>query len=261
LATTPRPTNDDDERDNEANPTHVVLKKKQNDSFFNDILTKSDTLLAQTQQKMERLSRLETVAKPLAPAIPVPTAPPTPKPKPMATILTTTNTPDVASINNSKSLIDLKQQPQPQPQPSVQLVTAATSQNQNVEKNVSNNSSNSNQVDLLFDLNDHSFTLNTQPIEQTNSYFDLLGLDSNSETNNNTNSNNNENKQFSSSNVNILQSLFDFDSSSLETHHLHHEELAVMGGEDEINDCIQVNQTNEVLQQVRLICLQIHFMA
>jgi len=163
----------------------------------------------------------------------------------MATILTTTTT--TTTINNSKSLIDLKQPQQPQPQSQV-----ATNQNQNVETTASN----SNQVDLLFDLNDHSFTLNTQPIEQTNSYFDLLGLDSNSETNNNNNSNNNSNennKTISSSNVNILQSLFDFDSSSHPPDHHHEEEPAVVGGEDEANDGIQINQTNEVLQQVRLI--------
>ena len=230
---------------------HHIIKKKQNDSFFNDIFNKSDTLLAQTQQKMERLSRLETVAKPLAPAIPTPATPPQPKPKPMATILVqsqNTSSSTSSTINNSKSLIDLKNSPSSSstivapPSPS-----KAATLPQNTEK--------SNQVDLLFDLNnEQSFTLNTEPIAQTNSYFDLIGLDT---TDFNTNGNLSENaiKSASNSNVNILQSLFNIEAAVSGTAN-EHVSVGGGGGADEEGlgkddeNGIQINQSNEVLQQV-----------
>ncbi len=227
------------------NQNHII-KKKQNDSFFNDILTKSDTLLAQTQQKMERLSRLETVAKPLAPAIPTPAVPPQPKPKPMATILTnnTNNSISSTSINNSKSLIDLKQNNN---SPTSQIISQNIEASSSSSNNNNSNNNNNTQVDLLFDLNDHSFTLNTEPIAQTNSYFDLIGLDStNNNENNNNNNNNNNNENKIVSNVNILQSLFDSSDANAIASPFENEHAS--GVEDDGG--IKINQSSEVLQQV-----------
>lgn len=149
--------------------------KMKNDSFFNEFLTKSDDLIAQTQNKLDRLSKLDSVNKPLAPlaqnAAPAPT-----KPKPTATITTEdTNkslgsnlvSPSSASINSSKSLIDLK---------------SSDSQIINSNSAVSNQTDlgQNSQVDALFDLNSgQSFTLNSEPIKQGESYFDLIGLSSN----------------------------------------------------------------------------------
>ena len=235
---------------NQGESQNHLIKKKQNDSFFNDILTKSDTLLAQTQQKMERLSRLETVAKPLAPAIPTPAVPPQPKPKPMATILTNTSISSTSSssINNSKSLIDLKQN-------NNNNNISPTSQN-NIEasSSSSNNNNNNNQVDLLFDLNDHSFTLNTEPIAQTNSYFDLIGLDSSDAIYTNNNTNNNENNKIVS-NVNILQSLFDSGDANAIASTIENEYAS--GGEDDGG--MKINQSSDVLQQVMCVCVFYNF--
>ncbi len=43
--------------------------RQKNDSFFNDILGKSEDLIAQTQSKLDRLAKLETVVKPLGPIL------------------------------------------------------------------------------------------------------------------------------------------------------------------------------------------------
>jgi hypothetical protein len=161
--------------------------KKSNDTFFNDILSKSDDLIAQTQNRLERLTKLESINKSFVTKT---AAPPPPKPKPMAsTVIPTFITPKPSqndpptsspqslslsaspnnSLNNSKSLIDLKSTETPLPTtiPDAQATTSAP-----IEPVVNN------QVDLLFDLNEQSFTLNTEPIKQGASYFDLIGLSS-----------------------------------------------------------------------------------
>lgn len=166
---------DDEEKGEEdgeavAEQPIAVTAKKKNDSFFSDFLSKSDDLIAQTQLKMERLSRLETIAKPMAPAIPLTSSPtpPQPKPRPTATILGTSK-PSPLPSPSSQNLIDLKQQEQ---EPQLKMPPT-------VDNGIAINASSANQVDLLFDIShDQAFTLSTEPIAQTNSYFDLIGLTS-----------------------------------------------------------------------------------
>jgi hypothetical protein len=134
-----------------------VIKKK-NDSFFTEFLSKSDNLIAQTQQKLEKLSKLESVNKPLAP---IPPVVPVVKPKPVASIVVGGLNPEIGSINNSKSLIDLKSTASP-------AVSSSETQPPATAP--------SNQIDLLFDVNEEAFTLNTEPIKTGDSYFDLIGL-------------------------------------------------------------------------------------
>lgn len=143
-------------------------------------------MIAQTQNRLERLTKLESINKSFVTKT---AAPPPPKPKPMAsTVIPTSITPKPShhdpptsspqslslsaspnnSLNNSKSLIDLKSTETPLPTiPDAQATTSAP-----IEPVVNN------QVDLLFDLNEQSFTLNTEPIKQGASYFDLIGLSS-----------------------------------------------------------------------------------
>jgi hypothetical protein len=201
--------NSDEQQKQSSFTSETPTIKKKNESFFNDILTKSDDLIAQTQSKLERLSKLDTVNKPLAPK---PTAPVAqPKPKPVASPLPNSFAPQSAqsqiqtaananvsdsssaassaaaatattnnlnnripspgalavgdgssSINNSKSLIDLK---------------ATTPLESNVQTpSEADSIAPISQIDLLFDINNDSFNLNTEPIRQGSSYFDLIGL-------------------------------------------------------------------------------------
>jgi hypothetical protein len=135
--------------------------KKKNDSFFNDILSKSDDLLTQTQQKLDKLSKLDSLVKPFAP---IPPPQPLVKPKPQPSIIvpqhpsSSTLNPN-NSINNSKSLIDLKSS---EVSSQIELPTV-------VEITPT-------QVDLLFDINDSNIQLNTEPLKLGASYFDLIGL-------------------------------------------------------------------------------------
>lgn len=189
--------------------------RKQNDTFFNDILSKSDDLITQTQSKLEKLSKLESVQKPLAIATKS-SAPPPPKPKPVASTIvpssssqstsstkmtlpqesttptssstsppppptTTTQSSQLGisttSINNSKSLIDFKASDSTQ---SSESVPGAAAPQQQTDA-VSTTPQPPQQVDLLFDL-DAGFTLSSEPIKQGASYFDLIGLSSASTT-------------------------------------------------------------------------------
>ncbi|RNA31877.1 hypothetical protein BpHYR1_020539 [Brachionus plicatilis] len=127
--------------------------KKKNEDFFHDILSKSDNLIAQTQNKLERLSKLDTISKPLAPVV---TDGVQEMPKPTACL----TTPE-SSLNNSKSLIDLK-----------------TSQSQINIPDVSDTTQECGQVDLIFDLNLDQFVPVDNSIRPEGSYFDLLGLES-----------------------------------------------------------------------------------
>ena len=226
-------TDDDDEATAAASlvpaaapPQENQQIKKKNDSFFNEFLSKSDNLIAQTQRKMERLSQLDSIAKPVAPPAP-PSPAPKAKPKPTATILNKTPAPapapspspspsptpsllantsssskdsDPLAINSSKSLIDLKQSSE-----NLSSATAASDVTTPL-------SAVKPQVDLLFDLDDQSFTLNTEPIVQTNSYFDLIGLSFpdmyTTNTGDVTSSSSSSNNQVES-NVNVLRSLLD----------------------------------------------------
>ena len=116
-------------------------QKTADSSFFNDVLGKSSDLLAQTQQKLDRLAKLETVVKPLGPILtsnpvvvkarPQPTnrsdAPPPPLSSSSATLPSPSATTSIGvgsnltlsasiTLNNSKSLIDLKNDQQQQHQ-------------------------------------------------------------------------------------------------------------------------------------------------
>jgi hypothetical protein len=164
-------------------PPPPAIRKK-NDSFFNEFLSKSDDLIAQTQFKLEKLSKLETITKPLAPK-------PTnlalnEKVKPAVSnvipeIITTSVTPvadtsqtiglslnnnnnknqSAVDINNSKSLIDLK---------SLEQITTTTTET------TTNTTTTTNPIDLLFDDNENSYSLTTEPLKQRDSYFDLIGI-------------------------------------------------------------------------------------
>ena len=126
--------------------------KKNNDQFFNEFLMKSDDLIAQTQSKLDKLGKLESINKPLAP-------------KPQTSISTASATHlsmNETNINNSRSLIDLK---------STEVSAASPA---------AVNAAATNQIDLLFDMNEQSlgFALNDTPIKQNESYFDLIGISS-----------------------------------------------------------------------------------
>ena len=148
--------------------------------------SRSDDLLSQTQAKLERLSKLDSLSKPLAPPAPpssVLVKPrPQPSPFPNTTTTTTTNTSALAintnSINQSASLIDLKSSPSSSMQNhqlnDTVVINSTTTNNNN------NNNNNTSQVDMLFDLSDSTLTLNTEPLKQGASYFDLIGLSSES---------------------------------------------------------------------------------
>ena len=157
-------------------PPPPPLIKKKNDTFFNEFLTKSDDLIAQTQFKLERLSKLDSIAatKPVAPKPSVlaleekmkPASPDTSQP-PALPLPPVNNTQlDIGLINNSKSLIDLKLSTSSNgPIDPATTTTTTTTYNNN------------NTIDLLFDIsNDNSFSLNTEPLKQRDSYFDLIGI-------------------------------------------------------------------------------------
>jgi hypothetical protein len=153
-------------------------------------LSKSDQLISQTQNKLEKLSKLESVNKPIMVA--KSSAPPPPKPKPTPSPLPSSTTgassspltlPNEqqqqssslsistnASIINSKSLIDFKASDE-----AAAAATAAAAAEQATAPAANN------QVDLLFDLNEAGFTISSEPIKQGASYFDLLGLSGSSE--------------------------------------------------------------------------------
>lgn len=165
-----------------VNNEFIQSKNQENKKFFSEFLTKSDDLIAKTQMKLEELSK-KSVA-PIAPsASPAATAagvlvtvsqpivissqplietqrkievPSTPN-NTQANLLTTSSQP-----TNSKSLIDLKSF-------DVQLQNP-------IEFTVSNPQPPSD-IDLLLDINHgNEYCLNTEPLKQGDSYFDLIGL-------------------------------------------------------------------------------------
>jgi hypothetical protein len=173
------------------------LIKKKNDTFFNEFLTKSDDLIAQTQFKLERLSKLDTITKPIAPkpnnlaldSKLKPASPPTVQPAVPLPVVTSIQIPEIITtmsitplvdsnelnyfnmnnnnnnndINNSKSLIDLK--------------SSAEASAEVIASTAASTSSNINTIDLLFDVNNaNSYSLNTEPLKQRDSYFDLIGI-------------------------------------------------------------------------------------
>ena len=142
----------------DISPTEAPIPeiKKKNEDFFNDILSKSDNLIAQTQNKLEQLSKLETVNKPLPILVDDQTVSQE-KQKPTASL----NTPE-STINNSKSLIDLK-----------------TSQSQINIPDVCTPAQEYNQVDLLFDVSIDQYVPVYSSIRPEGSYVDLIGLENN----------------------------------------------------------------------------------
>lgn len=142
--------------DNSPTEAPIPEIKKKNEDFFNDILSKSDNLIAQTQNKLELLSKLETINKPLSILTQEQTVS-SEKPKPTTSL----NTPE-STINNSKSLIDLK-----------------TSQSQINIPDVSSPNQERNQIDLLFDVSTDQYVPVFSSIKPEGSYVDLLGLESN----------------------------------------------------------------------------------
>ena len=162
--------------------------KKKNDSFFNDILTKSDDLITQTQQKLDRLNKLDSAyksnapTKPMAPIVdkpkpspvpsPIPSSSPSPSPSPNFLPADSSLMPNSSNINNSASLIDLKSFETPlanEPNSHTSLITT--------------------DIDILFDSNENTFSLNAEPLKTGESYFDLIGISSNSAAVNNSASN------------------------------------------------------------------------
>ena len=180
-----------------ASATATTAAAAANDSFFYDFLNKSDSLLAQTQQKLERLSKLDSMNKPAAPSPPPPPPPPPPPTLPQPT-QTTLSVAIAADLINSKSLIDLKstqsqtnipaaanantnsqqQQQQQQQAPShiVDLVlfdVESSEQNAPTDAVSSSSTSSASQAPTSA-----AFTLSTEPLKQGASYFDLIGLHS-----------------------------------------------------------------------------------
>lgn len=178
---------------NTTNTTETI--KQKNESFFIDILSKSDDLIAQTQNKLERLSKLDTVAKPIGPVLsttpvapkakPVPSqvpnagtppsnsqqqVPPRVSPSPVLGENTSKNQPNLllsqsTNIIPSKSLIDFKADGNSSVVDSTEPATVAQSQ----------------MIDLLLDISEENpanstLVLSTEPMKQNESYFDLIGL-------------------------------------------------------------------------------------
>ena len=168
-------------------PTPLI--KRKNDTFFNEFLTKSDDLIAQTQFKLDKLSKLESITKPLAPKPtilaldekhkPATSSPTQIVPENVTTPLVEkiekkveefqshqakqqTNLSLTNDLNNSKSLIDLKSWEQQE----------QTHSNTTIETKPTQ----ANPIDLLFDVNENSYSLNTEPLKQRDSYFDLIGI-------------------------------------------------------------------------------------
>jgi hypothetical protein len=174
---------DDDSPSTSGGGAETTAIKKKNDQFFNDILSKSDNLIAQTQTKLEKLSKLETVVKPIGPVFtstppppkhrPVPTqmapAPPPPPPSTSTTTESSLLTSVGQNIKDSKSLIDLKAE-------------NLTSSNQ-ISSEPEDQQPQNSKIDLLFDMNDTYLIPVASIVDpvvvnkpNSESYYDLLGL-------------------------------------------------------------------------------------
>ena len=150
----------------------IQQKTDDNSKFFSDFLSMSDSLIAKTQMKLEELSKKSTTTV-LQFQTPVKSLTNN-EPQPVnnndlnKTQSVGLNAPPLP-IPNSSSLIDLKSfdiQP-------IQM----TSQKQPEVQNQA-------QIDLLFDINNDNFLLNTEPLKQGDSYYDLIGLTKSNSQNN-----------------------------------------------------------------------------
>jgi hypothetical protein len=88
----------------DGNISSSNVLKKRNETFFNDFLGRSDDLITQTQKKLERLSKLETVNKTALPAPPKPDEKPI-KAKPVPSPIN-----DSKVTSSSTSLNEVKSQ-------------------------------------------------------------------------------------------------------------------------------------------------------
>jgi hypothetical protein len=133
-----------------CNPSNIETLNNENNKFYNEFLTKSEDLIAKTQIKLEELNRKSSLAQQF------PSVSPDNKESSL-------NLPDPATVQNSKSLINLKTYDQIADcalQPAHDMTGAIAPPTE---------------ADLLFDMN-LDYNLNTEQIKKTESYYDLIGL-------------------------------------------------------------------------------------